>query len=67
MRKDIETMNKNKAEMKNVIPDTKNTLEGSERRLDEVDDQISHLNDKVEKTTPNSNNKKKKELRTRMV
>lgn len=67
MRKDIETMNKNKAEMKNVIPDTKNTLEGSERRLDEVDDQISHLNDKVEKTTPNSNNMKKKELRTRMV
>lgn len=53
IRKDIEIMNKNKSEMKNIIPNTKNTLEGSESRLDEVDDQISHLNDKVEKTTPN--------------
>ena len=37
--------------MKNTICDITNTLEGINRRLDEAEDQISNLEDKVEKNT----------------
>ena len=39
----------NESEMKNAISDTNNTLEGINSRLDEAKDQISVLEDKVEK------------------
>ena len=50
LKKDIETMNKNHLEIKNTIFDMKNTLEGIKCRLDEPEDQISNLENKVKKT-----------------
>ena len=50
--KDIETLNKNKLEMKNEISEMKNTLDGIKNSLDEVDDQISKLKEKVGKKHP---------------
>ena len=38
----------------------KNTLKGVNSRLDESEDQISNLEDKVEKKTPNHSSKKEK-------
>ena len=37
--------------MKNIISETKNTLEGITSRLDEAEDQISEVEDKVERNT----------------
>ena len=51
MKKDIKTMNKNQVDMKTTISEIKNTLEGIKRRPDETEDQISELEDKVEKNT----------------
>ena len=39
--------------MKNTILELKNTAEGIKRRLNEAEDQISNLEDKVQKTTQN--------------
>ena len=47
--------------MKNTICDITNTLEGINRRLDEAEDWISDLEDKVEKT-PNQSSKKTKRI-----
>ena len=49
MKKEIETINKNQKEMNNKIFEIKNTLRGTTRRLNAVEDQISELEDKVEK------------------
>ena len=37
--------------MKNIISELKNTGEGMKSKLDEAEDQISELEDKVEKNT----------------
>ena len=44
-------MNKNQKEMKNIISEIKITLEGNTGRLDEAEDWISELEDKVEGNT----------------
>ena len=51
MKKDIETMKKNQDKMRNTISEMKSTLEGIKTRLDEADDWISKLADKVEQNT----------------
>ena len=51
MKKETETINKTQVKMKNRIPGRKNTLEGITSRLDGADDQISELEDKVERNT----------------
>ena len=38
MKKEIETINKGQEEMKNTIPQLKNTVEGKKSRLDEAED-----------------------------
>ena len=38
MKKDIETIRKNQSEMKNIIPEMKNRLEGINSKLDEAED-----------------------------
>ena len=52
MKKDIETIKDNQEEMKNTIYEIKNkTPEGIISRLDEAEDWISELEDKVERNT----------------
>ena len=48
MKMEIETINKGQQEMKNTISELKNSVEGMKRRLDEAEDWISKLEDKVE-------------------
>ena len=43
MKKDIETLNKNKFEMKNAISEINNTREEIKSRLDKAEDQITEL------------------------
>ena len=50
MKTNIETMNKNQVERKNTISEM-NTLEGTKSRLDEAENQISKVEDKVEINT----------------
>ena len=52
MKKDIEIINKNQVEIKNTISEKKSTQEGIKIRLDEAEDQIIKLEDKVEKKHP---------------
>ena len=51
MNKDLKTVNKSQEEKMNTISEMKNTLEGIKRRPDEAENQISELEDKVEKNT----------------
>ena len=51
MKKEIETINKNQEEMKNIIFEINNTREGIIIRLDKAEDRISELEDKVERNT----------------
>ena len=51
MEKDIETIKVDQSEIKNAISGTNNTLEWIKSRLDEAEDQISYLKDKVDKNT----------------
>ena len=57
MKKEIETINKGQEEMKNTISELKTIVEGINSRLDEAQDQISKLEDKVEKNTQNEQEK----------
>ena len=59
-KKDIETINMSKKEMKNTIFELKNTVEGKKSRLDEAEDRISDLEDKVEKNTQKEQEKEKR-------
>ena len=59
MKKDVETINKTQKEMKNTISEL-NTVEGIKSRLDEGEDWISELEDKVEKKFPQGATKGKK-------
>ena len=49
--KNTETMKKDQSEIKNAISEINNTPEGINSRLDEGQDQITILEDKVEKNT----------------
>ena len=60
MKKEIETINKGKEEMKNTISELKNTVEGMKNRLDEAEDRIRELEDKVEKNTQKEQEKEKR-------
>ena len=59
MKKEIETINKGQEETKNTISEL-NTVEGIKSRLDEAEDQISKLEDKVEKYTQKEQEKEKR-------
>ena len=61
MKKEIETINKNKEEMKNTTSEIKkkNTIEGITSRLDKAEDRISDLEDKVERNTQVAATRKK--------
>ena len=63
MGKDIQNFNKNQLEMKTAVCEMKNTLEGIKIRLDEAEDQIGELEDKVEKDTQLEQQKEKKTLK----
>ena len=60
MKKEIETINKGKEDMKSTISELKNTLEGIKSRFYEAEDLISELEDKVEKNTQNEQEKEKR-------
>ena len=60
MKKETETINKGQEEMNNKILETKNILEGIISRLDEAEDLISELEDKVEKNTQKGQEKEKR-------
>ena len=47
--------------MNNKVSEIKNTLEGITSRLDEAEDQIGMLEDKVEKKTPRKSKERKKD------
>lgn len=49
MKRELIPIHKNQLEMKNVIAVIKNTVEGFNNRLEEAEDQISDLKDRVEK------------------
>ena len=60
MNKDIEKINKSQEEMKNTTSELKNTVEGiKENWLDEAGDQISDLEDKIEKKSLRNNKEKR--------
>ena len=59
IKKDIETINKNQSEMI-TIPEIKNSLGGINSRLDEADDWISELEDKMTVSTQRDNEKEKR-------
>ena len=60
MKKEIETNNNSREEMKNTISELKKTVEGMKSRLDEAEDRISELEDKVEKNTQKEQEKEKR-------
>ena len=62
MKKDVETINKTQKEMKNTISEL-NTVEGIKSRLDEGEDWISELEDKVEKNSQKQQEEGKKRLK----
>lgn len=49
MKKDIKTIKWNQLEIKDIISDINNILEGVKSRLDEAEIWINNLQDKVEK------------------
>ena len=59
MKKDRDTIKNDQSEIKTAIPEINNTLEGISCRLDEAEDQISTLQDKVEKTPWQSSKKER--------
>ena len=66
--KQVITVKKVQSEKKkNAISDTNNTLEGINSRLDEAKDQISVLEDKVEKKSGRATKRKKEFIKMRRV
>ena len=53
--------------MKNIITEIKNTLNGINSRLDEVEDQISNLKDKVTENIQSEQQKKKGPIKLRII
>ena len=60
IKKEIETIKKYQLEIKNTITQMKNTSEGLNIRLDEAEDQISNLNDKVAENFQSEQQKEKR-------
>ena len=54
------------SEIKNAISEMRTSLEGIKRRLDEAEDSISYLEDKIAVNTQQGS-KKKKELKTMKI
>ena len=48
MKKEIETINKEQEEMKYIISELKNTVEGMKSRIGEAEDWISKQENKIE-------------------
>ena len=63
MKKDTEIIKKDQSEIKDAISKINNTLEGIKCSLDEGDDQISYLEDEVEKNTQQRSKKNFKKIR----
>ena len=59
MKEEMGTINKSHEEMKNIISEIKNTVEGIKRGLNEAEDLISELKDKVEKNLLKEQQKEK--------
>ena len=57
---DLNSLKKTQSEMKDTLIKIKNNLEGINSRVDETTNQISDLEYKKEKKTPNQDSKKKK-------
>ena len=55
--KDIK-LKRNKSELKNIITEMKNTLEGINNRLNDTDGCIRHLEDRIMKNTQSEKQKK---------
>ena len=60
MKKDIETTTKDQSEIRDAVSEINNALEGINSRLDEAQEQISDLENKVEKNHPSRAGKRKK-------
>lgn len=65
-RKETQESTKQKSELKNTKIELKNTLEGFNSRQDEVQIQISELEDKVMKLTQTEHQKEKKILKMKI-
>ena len=57
---DLKSIKKTQAEMKDILIEIKNNLQGSNSRMDEAENQINDLEYKEEKTTTQDNKKKKR-------
>ena len=60
MKKDLESIIKDQPEIKNAVSEINNTLEGVNSGLDESENWINDLEDKVEKNTQAEQQKEKK-------
>ena len=63
MKKRHRNHEKGQSEINNTIPERNNALEGISSRLDEAEDQISDLEDKIEKNTQAEQQKEKRILK----
>ena len=58
-KEEIENIKKNQSDLKNIITEIKNTLEGN-NRLDDVEEQSSNLEDRVLEITQLKQQRKKR-------
>ena len=63
--KEIENTKKNQSELKNIITDMKNTLEGIIISLNDAEERISNLEDRVVETTQSEQQKEKRILKSK--
>ena len=56
----LESIKKNKSEMKNILTEMKNTLQGTNSVVDEAKDQIRDLEDKEAENTQSEQQKEKR-------
>ena len=63
LNKDLDEIKRNQATMKNTINEIKNTLEGTNSRITEGEEQVSDLEDKIVEITTAEQNKEKRTKR----
>ena len=66
VKMEIENIKKNEWDMKNIITEMKNTLEGINSKFDETENWISNLEDKVAENIQ-SEQKREKELKMSII
>lgn len=64
-KKDLESMIKNQAELKNTITEMKNMLEGINNRLDNTEEWISNLEDRLVEVNQSEQQKVKRILKSK--